>query len=87
MATISEFNGTRITILSERGQQHSRPHFHAYYAGESASFGIEKIELLAASKNFPEAIIKTIIEWATEHRSQIKKNWYRMKYRKPAVRI
>jgi len=87
MATISEFDGIKITMYSEHGRQHSMPHFHAYYAGESASIGIETIETIASSRSFPESTMAKIIEWAKKHRSQLKKNWYRMKYRKPIVKI
>ncbi len=85
--TVSEFNGVRIVIIPEKGQKHSSPHFHAYFAGEGICISIETLEVLAATKNFPENIIKIIIEWAREHRSQIKKNWYRIKYHRSVVKI
>jgi hypothetical protein len=42
---------------------------------------------LSGEKNFPLKIAAEIKEWAMEHRRQLKKNWYRIKYHKPAIMI
>ena len=47
MPEISRFFGIVIRMFMEVEQRHSTPHFHAYYQGSVAVFGIETIDLLA----------------------------------------
>jgi len=87
MPVVSEFNGIRITIYLEDREQHSMPHFHAYYAESAAVFSIITLEVIASTKNFPSRVSSVIREWTTKHRRLLKKNWYRVKHQKPVIRI
>lgn len=50
MPELSRFFGIIIRMYLEAGGQHHTPHFHAYYGGEAAVFGIEPVELIAGDR-------------------------------------
>lgn len=53
---------------------HARPHFHARYAGQAASIGIDG-ELIAGS--LPRRALALVAEWAALHREELLANWER----------
>jgi hypothetical protein len=49
MPELYRFFGIIIRMYWEADAPHHRPHFHAYYGGEVAIYGIEPLELIAGS--------------------------------------
>ena len=70
MPTISEFFGIVIRMYYE---EHGVPHFHAYYSGDEASLAIESLEVLEGK--LPRRALALILEWALEHRPELRDNW------------
>jgi hypothetical protein len=68
---ISAFYGITIWMYWNEGR-HSRPHFHARYAGRSASVDFDG-ERLAGS--FPRRALTLAAEWARLHRDELEANW------------
>jgi hypothetical protein len=65
--------------------EHLPPHFHAWYGGETATFGIAPIVLLEG--RLSPRVLALIVEWATLHRAELLANWDRMRRMEPPVRI
>jgi Domain of unknown function (DUF4160) len=49
MPRVSAFYGIVIWMYPGEGHHAGRPHFHAEYAGDEASFDIETLEVVAAA--------------------------------------
>jgi hypothetical protein len=60
---ISRFFGIIVRIYAEAGEQHHRPHFHAYYHDDVVIYGIEAIEALAGS--LPRRQQRLVEAWAS----------------------
>ena len=59
---------------------HARPHFHARYAGQAASFDLDG-ELIAGS--LPPRARALVVEWAVLHRDELQANWERARREEP----
>lgn len=70
MPAISEFLGIVIRMYYE---EHGVPHPHAYYSGAEASLAIESLEVLEGK--LPRRAPALILEWALEHRPELRDNW------------
>jgi hypothetical protein len=70
MPTISRFFGVTIRMYYD---DHAPPHFHAYYGEEGAKVDIETLDILAGS--LPRRARALVLEWAAEHREQLRENW------------
>jgi len=70
MPTISSFYGIVIRMYHD---DHPRPHFHAYCGGQSASISIDTLEVL--NGRVPRRALTLILEWASEHRTELRENW------------
>jgi Domain of unknown function (DUF4160) len=70
---ISFFYGIAIYMYWDEGH-HARPHFHARYAGSSASVGLDG-HLIAGS--LPRRALGLVAEWASLHREELESNWER----------
>ena len=75
MPEISRFFGIIIRMYVEAGPPHA-PHFHAYYQGSVAVFGIEPIETLAGE--LPVRQRRMVEAWAEIHHSELRENWSRL---------
>ena len=64
--------------------RHARPHFHARYAGESASVDLDG-RLIAGS--FPRRALSLVAEWAELHRHELEVNWERARRDEPLEAI
>jgi hypothetical protein len=73
MPEISRFFGIVITMYKESDGQHNRPHFHARYAGQKASFSIDPVELIVGS--LPRKQQRYVEAWAELHQEELKKAW------------
>jgi hypothetical protein len=80
--TISRFYGIAIQMFHK---EHGIPHFHARYAGESASFSIEDLSVLEGS--LPPRAERLVRDWAREHRAELLSNWRRARAGEPPVQI
>ena len=70
MPTISSFFGIVIRMYYD---DHSPPHFHAYYSGHNASIEIATLQVITGS--LPKRALSMVLEWAFMHRSELTKNW------------
>jgi len=67
---ICRFFGIVITM---NFNDHNPPHFHARYGSNAALFTIDPIAIY--SGELPPRAIGLIIEWATQHRTELVANW------------
>lgn len=70
MPTISTFFGIVIRMYYD---DHSPPHFHAYYAEHDAELAIDTLEVLQGK--LPKRALALVLEWAAEHREELRENW------------
>ena len=63
-------------MFAEPGAPHHRPHFHAYYQGFAAVFGIETIEMIAG--DLPRKERRLVEAWTELHQAQLSENWERL---------
>lgn len=82
MPTISQFFGITIRMYY---RDHWPPHFHAYYADASAAVDIETLEVLQG--RLPRRAYRMTLEWAIEHRAELRDNWRRAREHEPLAPI
>lgn len=73
MPRISAFYGITIWMYYEEGG-HAVPHFHARYAGTTASFTVDGHPLAG---ELPSRAARLVFEWAALHRGDLLLNWER----------
>ena len=69
-ATISRFFGITIRMYFD---DHPPSHFHAYYGEHNAKISIESLELTEGK--LPRRVLALVLEWAAEHRDELRENW------------
>ena len=74
MPEIARFYG--IVIRMYYGD-HDPAHFHACYNRYEAKFSIDDLRVLAGK--LPKRALGHVLEWAFEHRLELKDNWERIK--------
>jgi hypothetical protein len=74
MPEISRFYGIVIGMYF---RDHARPHFHARYAGRSASVDIRTLEVM--SGDLPVRVRSLVVEWAAQHRAELLVDWRLMR--------
>jgi len=52
---------------------HAPPHFHVYYGEYAATIEIESLHLRYG--RLPRRVTALVLEWAAEHREELKANW------------
>jgi hypothetical protein len=52
---------------------HPPPHFHALYAEYEAVIDIHTLEVIKG--NMPRRALALVLEWASEHRSELLEDW------------
>lgn len=80
--TISIFYGIVIRMFF---RDHSPPHFHAAYAGQSAAIAIDTPEVLAGS--LPQRTVAMVLEWASIHRDELRADWEQCRRHEAPTRI
>ena len=70
MPTIAMFYGIAIRMYFD---EHPQPHFHAYSGGQVAAISIETLEVIEG--RLPRRALTLVLEWASEHRDELRKNW------------
>lgn len=82
MPTICTFFGISIRMYFD---DHAPPHFHAYYAEHEVELSIETLEVLEGA--LPRRALALVVEWAIEHRPELRENWLRAQHHEPLARI
>lgn len=72
MPTISQFFGVSVRMYFD---EHARPHFHAYYGSDAVVIEIDTLNIQEG--RLPRRALGMVLEWAVEHRSELKDNWLR----------
>ena len=72
MPELCRFFNIIIRMIFDDSGQHSKPHFHVYYAEHTASIGIDG-ELLAGS--LPVKQLRLVQAWATIHEEELYRAW------------
>ena len=70
MPTISRFLGIVITI---NYNDHEPPHFHVRYSEYRALLGIDGLTVLRGQ--LPPRVLGLVVEWASQHMSELRRNW------------
>ena len=73
MATISMFYGIIISMMYMDNKQHSIPHIHADYQGNSVVLSIPDGDILAG--DFPLKKLKLIRAWLEIHHEDLLADW------------
>lgn len=76
MPEISRFYGIIIRMYWEADAPHHRPHFHAYYQGAVAIYGVDSVELMAGS--LPRRQRRLVEAWAELHQQELMEDWQRL---------
>ncbi|MEP7304231.1 MAG: DUF4160 domain-containing protein [Acidobacteriota bacterium] len=82
MPEISRFFGIVIKMY---WNDHTLPHFHAYYGGQKATFAIESVGLLAGA--LPKRQHLFVVEWALAHRPELLADWNLARAHRPLLSI
>jgi hypothetical protein len=82
MPTISIFYGILIQMFWD---DHAPPHFHALYAEYEVLIDIRTLEIVKGS--MPKRALALILEWASEHRSELLEDWQLCEKKKPLKQI
>jgi hypothetical protein len=82
MPRISEFFGIVIQMYH---REDGPPHFHATYGGETATVGIDPVELLEG--HLPPRQLRLVLEWAGLRRTDLMRNWERARNKETLERI
>ncbi len=73
MPEISRFFGIIIRMYPEIEAKHNTPHFHVYYQGDVAVFGIESVEKLVG--DLPKRQSRFVKAWAELHKPELLEGW------------
>ena len=82
MPTISMFYGIAIRMYFD---DHRRPHFHVYSGGDDASISIDTLEVVEG--RLSRRTLALVLEWASEHRTELRENWARCETHQPLKKI
>ena len=64
---------------------HPPPHFHAYYGSDMAIIEIETLRVL--SGRVPRRALAMVLEWAGEHREELRRDWLQAEGHRPLAPI
>jgi hypothetical protein len=82
MPEISRFFGIIIRMFFN---DHSPPHFHAYYGDDEAEIGIKPVALVYGE--LPPRALSLAVEWAVQHDKELMDNWERLHADQPVLKI
>ena len=82
MPEICRFYGIVIRMYT---REHAPPHFHAVYADNEASVGIDSLAILQGT--LPARARQLVIEWASLHQDEIREAWDRAQRMEPPGKI
>ncbi|MBX7114027.1 MAG: DUF4160 domain-containing protein [Myxococcaceae bacterium] len=64
---------------------HAPAHFHAYYGDHRAQISIESLDVIGGS--LPKRVLALAVEWAVEHRDELRADWERAAEHQPLLSI
>jgi len=64
---------------------HNPPHFHARYGDYKAAVEINSLRILEG--RIPPRALGLVMEWASQHQSELLRNWERAKNNQPPEKI
>ncbi len=70
MPEISRFLGISIRMYFN---DHNPPHFHVKYGEHRASVAIADLRVLSGT--LPARVLGLVVEWALQHRPELRHNW------------
>ena len=82
MPEISRFYGIIIRMFHD---DHAPPHFHAFYGEYEVVIRI--LDLSVSKGEIPPRALGLVIEWASQHKSELLKEWDLARSEKPLFRI
>ncbi len=82
MPRISQFFGIAIYMYFN---DHLPSHFHAEYAEFEAVYAIDTLDLLRG--DLPRRAHSLVVEWALDHRPELRANWNRAREQVPLAKI
>ena len=85
MPELARFYGILIRMYAELGALHHLPHFHAYYQGQQAVFGIDPVMMIEG--DFPLRQRRLVEAWAEIHQLALLNDWSLLQQGLPAVKI
>jgi len=83
MPRISSFYGITIWMYWNEGI-HARPHFHARYAGQTASVDFDGTVIVGA---LPPRALTLVTEWTALHGDELLANWEHARREEPLAQI
>ena len=72
MPEISRFLGIIITMYWSK-PKHNLPHFHTRYNEFKAQIDIEDLKIIEGE--LPARVFGLIVEWASQHKTELMQNW------------
>ena len=81
-APVSEFFGIAIAMYQT---DRAPPHFHATYERHEALIAIETLEFIDGW--LPKRAYVLVLEWAAQHRAELRANWDRARRGLPLERV
>ena len=82
MPTISQFFGILVRMYYD---EHNPPHFHVYYGEHEAQISIDTLEVIVGK--LPKRALALVLEWAVEHRDELRKDWELAEQHEPLNQI
>jgi hypothetical protein len=82
MPRISQFFGIVIYMYFN---DHLPPHFHAEYGEAEAVYAIDSLDILRGQ--LPRRAQSMVVEWALDHRAELRDNWARAREQLPLEEI
>jgi hypothetical protein len=82
MPEICRFYGIIIAMFFE---DHNPPHFHARYGKDNVAIEISSLRVLEGQ--FPPRALGLVVEWASQHKGELLKNWELVKNNQPIKKI
>ena len=73
MPEISRFYGIVVRMFSEPSSTHHLPHFHAYYQGSVAVYGIDPVAVLEGA--LPQRQSRLVEAWTELHQTELMADW------------
>jgi hypothetical protein len=70
MPTISQFYGILIRMYFA---DHAPPHFHAIYGEAEALLDIRTLAVIEG--HLPRRALAFVLEWASQHRTELQEDW------------
>ncbi|TMK39802.1 MAG: DUF4160 domain-containing protein [Actinobacteria bacterium] len=85
MPRISAFYGIVIWMYHDESHHSGRPHFHARYGDDEASIDLHELSTIAGG--LPTRALRLVIEWASAHQLELRKNWERARRHEPLLPV